>query len=338
MLQTGVWRDPLRAIWPRRRVLAAAVAASGATAILGGWLRHVLGTRQLSDAELADIYATPAPPPGGPLRVYHLGHSLVGRDMPAMLAQLASAGHRYESQLGWGATLKAHWEGKDAVAGFDEENAHSRFRDARDALSSGDYDAFIFTEMVEIRDAIRYHDSSGHALKWMRLARNGNPDIRVYLYETWHALDTPDGWLERLDGDLDQSWDRGVLRPALSVDAAVRPAHIIPAGQILARFVREVEARGGIDEAGSRKDLFARDADGTLDPIHLNDLGNYLVALAHFAVLYRQDPTGLPRELRRADSTAAAPPSVALARLMQEIVWQVVTEMPATGVQVETAA
>jgi hypothetical protein len=45
----------------------------------------------------------PLPAPKGPLKTYHLGHSLVGRDMPAMLAQLA--GHEYHSQLGWSKAL-----------------------------------------------------------------------------------------------------------------------------------------------------------------------------------------------------------------------------------------
>ena len=53
----------------------------------------------------------------GPMRVFQLGHSLVGRDMPAMLQQLAGPGHLYDSQLGWGATPKAHW-GDAPIPGF----------------------------------------------------------------------------------------------------------------------------------------------------------------------------------------------------------------------------
>ena len=61
------------------------------------------------------LYSNPLPHPKGPMRVFHLGHSLVGRDMPAMLAQLAPKGHAYESQLGWGTTLKAHWGPKEEI-------------------------------------------------------------------------------------------------------------------------------------------------------------------------------------------------------------------------------
>ena len=61
---------------------------------------------QSGKAEAQALYAAPLPAPKGALRVYHLGHSLVGRDMPAMLAQLAGAGHHYDSQLGWAHHLR----------------------------------------------------------------------------------------------------------------------------------------------------------------------------------------------------------------------------------------
>ncbi len=59
----------------------------------------------LSLQDLATLYETPLPAPEGPLTVFHLGHSLVGRDMPAMLAQLAGHGS-HASQLGWERTAQ----------------------------------------------------------------------------------------------------------------------------------------------------------------------------------------------------------------------------------------
>lgn len=314
----------------RRTLLAILAAATALPAAVLGLSRLTGGL--LSDAEMAALYSAPLDPPAGALRVFHLGHSLVNRDMPAMLAQLAPEGHRYESQLGWGTTLKAHWEPGAEIAGFEAENAHPRHRPAREAILSGDYDAFVMTEMVEIRDAIRYFDSWRYLLNWAELARGANPAIRLYLYETWHQLDDPEGWLERLDRDFGRYWEREILRPALSASEAARPIFVIPAGQVLARFVRRLDALGGVEGLRSREDLFARKPDGSLDTIHLNDLGNYLVALTHFAVLYHRDPAGAPRELRRADGTPATPPSAEAAALMQETVWQVVPAIPLTGV------
>lgn len=280
---------------------------------------------------LALAYARPLPPVEGPLRVFHLGHSLVGRDMPAMLAQLAPAGHAYESQLGWGAPLRAHFEPDLAVPGFEAENAHARFRPAREAIASGDYDAVVLTEMVELQDALRFHDSAEYLQRWAALARSASPRTEVFLYETWHRLDDPAGWLERLDRDLPALWLGRLMDPELLASGPQRPLRLIPAGQVLAAFVRELEAGGGSAGLRSREDLFARTPQGQVDPIHLGDLGNYLVALTHYAVLYRRSPVGLPHRLRRADGTPAQAPEEPIARRMQALVWSVVSAQPRTG-------
>jgi len=276
------------------------------------------------------LYEVPLAPPQGPLNVFHLGHSLVGRDMPVMLQQLAGAGHQHASQLGWGTTLKAHW-GDAPINGFDTENAHPTYRAAGVAADSGEYDAFIVTEMVEIRDAIKYFDSWDYLGRWARRVWQGNKATRVYLYETWHPIDSPEGWLKRLDLDLSRYWETDILRRTLATEGTDRAIYVIPAGQVMARFVREIEKLGGVDGLAGKEDLFAHNEKGERDMIHINDIGAYLVALTHYAVLYHRDPTGLPFELRRADGSSATAPGAATARLMQEVVWQVVTSYPKTG-------
>ncbi len=311
----------------RRLTLMLPLVAGAAAGAL--WWRN--SARRAESASLENRLASPLPAPAGPLRVFHLGHSLVNRDMPAMLAQLAGDGHRYESQLGWGTTLKAHW-GDEPINGFDTENAHPRFRPAHEAVESGDYDAIVLTEMVEIRDALRYFDSPVYLERWMAKALSARPDVRLYLYETWHSLDDPEGWLTRLDADLQRYWLDGLAKPALAKLPPDAHVHIIPAGQVLAHFVRTVEATGGVGNVSQRADLFAKRDDGSPDQIHLNDLGNYLVALVHYAVLYHQSPVGLPNQLLRADGTPADAPAPETAQLMQESVLEVVRRMPMTGV------
>ncbi|MDF3382635.1 MULTISPECIES: hypothetical protein [Sulfitobacter] len=277
-----------------------------------------------------ELYAPPLSAPSGPMQVYHLGHSLVGRDMPAMLAQLAGAGHSYHSQTGWGSSLRDHWEPDVPVNGFARSNDHAQHRPARAAIGSGDYDAVVLTEMVEIADAIRYHDSPDYLAHWARLAHAARPDTRVYLYETWHHTDDGYGWLKRIDRDLEKYWRRQVIYPALQ-EAEV-PIHLIPAGQVMAAFVRAVDAAGGVGGIISLHDLFSRDENGRPDTIHFNDQGAYLVALTHYATLYHRDPAGLPHELLRADGTPAQAPSAEAARLMQRVVWDVVRAHPDSGV------
>jgi hypothetical protein len=298
----------------RRLVVAGLAVAAGAG--LWQWLRR---EQTLSLAEWERAYAVPLAAPEGPLMTYHLGHSLVGRDMPTMLAMMA--GHRYHSQLGWGASLSDHW--KETVNGFEAENAHLAHRPVREALQSGDYDAVIFTEMVELKDAIRYHDSAARLADWARLARAARPDVRLYLYETWHRLDDAVGWLDRIDNDLSALWVAKVLRPAMAQEG-VGTIHLIPAGQVMAAAVRAAEA-GSLPGITDRRAFFT-------DDIHLSDLGHWLVAATHFAVLYHRKPFELPGTLARADGTAVTLPDAKSAIALQELVWQVVTGYPATGV------
>ncbi|MEN8659822.1 hypothetical protein [Marivita sp.] len=284
----------------------------------------------LTPDELAARYETPLSQPSQPLAVFHLGHSLVGRDMPAMLAQLAE--HNHASQLGWGTPLKAHWEPNEPIQGFEVENAHDHYRDANEALASGDYDAFILTEMVEIEAAIEYFDAPVYLEKWVSSARDGNPDIRVFLYETWHDLTDPQGWLARLDSDPTRYWEGVLLAQAMAVTPDANPIYVIPAGRVMAELVRRIEGGSGVDGITSREDLFVRLEDGALDPVHINDLGAYLVALTHYAVLYQRSPSGLPAQLYRADGTPATAPGPGLAALMQRTVWDVVSNLPITGI------
>ena len=283
-------------------------------------------------AMLDKAHATPLSAPLAPMRVFHLGHSLVGRDMPAMVEQLAGAGHSHASQLGWGTSLREHWYPDTPINGFDQENDHDQFLPARAAISSGEFDAVVLTEMVELRDAINHHDSPTYKSFWADLARQASPDTRVYLYETWHRLDDPDGWLDRLDRDFSELWRGQILAGDIARSGTDRATRIIPAGQVMAEFVRQVEAQGGVGNVPNREALFARHDNGDLDMIHLSDIGKYLVALTHYAVLYKRAPLGLPFELQRADGSPADAPTPDVARLMQEVTWQVVGRLPETGV------
>lgn len=283
---------------------------------------------QLSLAEFTDAHP-PLTPPEDPLHVYHLGHSLVGPHMPVMLTQLV-AGHRYGAQIGWGTTLRAHWEERTSLPGYESINTQPEFADATGAIASGQYDAVVLTEMVELKDAIKWHSSSHYLAKWARHARQARPDLRLYLYETWHSLDDPAGWLERIDSDSDTLWRDEIIRRAMN-DPEAGAIYRIPGGPAMAAVARAAEA-GDLPDLTRRDQLFARNKDGTQDNIHLNDLGTYVIALTHYAVLYQQSPAGLPHRLALADGQPADTLSDEAAAIVQRIVWQVVRDDPLSGV------
>jgi len=288
--------------------------------------------KTLDPAALDALYTAPLPPPDKPLRVFHIGHSLVNRQMPLMLENLAGPGHEHGLQIGWGTSLKAHWEPKVTINGFEMEGGHTRHENAREAVDSGQFDVLVLTEAVEIKDSIKYNDSPKYMRYWTRAARAANPQVRVYLYELWHHLNDPKGWLERLEDDLPRHWEGVLLAQGLAHGDTGGPVHVIPAGQVLGRLAREVEARGGVGEMRSREDLFNLNDKGERDMIHVSELGNFLVAMTHYAVLYHRPPPVEPPPIIREDGSTMTPPSPELARLMREVVWSVVTSYPKTGV------
>ena len=311
----------------------AALAAGGAVVKLAGGpegvrlrIKQIFAPNPISRTAFDQLYMQPLAPPTLPLKIYHLGHSLVGGVLPAMLSQLG--GNQYAKQLGWGASLKQHWQG--TVDGMDQANDPDHFREAHEALSSGDYDVAVFTEMLELRDAIRWHESADFLAKWINLAHKARPGIRVYLYETWHWLDDPIGWLERLDTDRTALWEDEVLRPAMGYPG-VGTVYVIPGGSVMAAAVRLIET-GTVPGLTSRNDLFAVNPDGSPDLIHFNDLGAYLIALTHYAVIYQRNPQGLPHQLALADGTPALAFHPEAAAMLQKVVWRVVTGYRLTGV------
>lgn len=320
----------------RRSVIGAGLALLGLAGAGGGyalWRRRsgrlpLPALPPLADEAvfLAD-FTRPLPPPGGPMRVYHIGHSLVGREMPAFLAQMA--GHGYESQLGWGTSLREHWEEGLTINGYEAENAHPRFRPAREALASGDYDALVLTEMSSVEDSLRWHATPNYIAEWAKAARAGRPDIRVFLYQSWRNLDTPGGWEAQTTADLQQFWITEFLRRAHAAGSG--PVHLIPAGAVLVAAALAAEA-GQIPGVPRRQAFFSVSPEGVPDPVHLSDLGAWLVALTHYVVLYHKLPEPLPVDLLRPDgrSFSLAPEA---ASALAERVRAVIAAEPGTGVR-----
>ena len=108
--------------------------------------------------------------------------------------------------------------------------------------------------------------------------------------------------------------------------------YLIPVGQVMSAFFKEIERLGGVEGINKPEDIFRRNSDGGLDPIHVNDIGAYLVALVRYAVLYQTSPEGLPYQLKNETGDKAGAPSKEAAQLMQEITWHVVSKNYRTGI------
>jgi len=278
------------------------------------------------------LYKQGVSKPAGGQSVFHIGHSLVGRDMPSMIEQLAGNGHSHKSQLGWGTSLKQHWEPDEDILGFEVENNHPNFMDLNTAIESSEFDVFVLTEMVEIKDAIKYHKSAVYLAKFAEKIIASNPESKIYFYESWHHVNDKDGWTNRLSNDFETQWIDRILYPSLAKTDYQIPIYIIPVGQVLLALFDSQSTKIPGKSIDGPEAIFQRDDKGVLDAIHVNALGNYIVALTHYSVIYQKSPVGLPNQLLLADGSKAAAPDQETADHIQNIVWETVSQECRTGI------
>ena len=274
------------------------------------------------------------------LNVFFMGHSLVGPDLPGLVGQLSEAHSvpaTYNSQVGWGTTMRAHWEyyttGSEFPGLFTGASDH---RDAHQAVLSGDYNVIVLTEMVEIMHAVNYFQSDDYSGRWAGLADQNSPNSQVYLYETWPNLDVmntlngdddleeyntgrhDDYWLDKIEVDHDMFWKNRLLNP-MNAAATNNEVLMIPAGQVMKEFVIHLEStQGGIGGISNRQALYS-------DNIHLSDYGLYLVGLAQISTILDRSPCNLPANWSKSSGNTEVP-TQALAMAMKNVVKRVLAQ------------
>ena len=192
----------------------------------------------------------------------------------------------------------------------------------------GDFDVLVITERVALSTTREFHDSDGWALRWARHAWANGADgagAEVFLYAGWvprhvdpHASGDPDAaiaWRDRLDREY--GWWLEILAHVNANRPEGAPVmRMIPASMVLAAAHDAIEGGRGPAGLDDMEVFFS-------DDIHLSELGAYLVAMTHFAVIHRRDPAGLP-----------VPPRIdrAVWSWMAGLVQTVVLAHPETGV------
>lgn len=250
--------------------------------------------------------------------VVMVGHSLFGHDSPEMLEQLLAAqpglsvevSPRVEAQIINGAPLSYNWQHADKAEGI---NARARL--------TSPVDAVIVTEAIPLATHLKWSNSEEAVSQFYELARAANPEVRFYLQETWHSLQSGTGievpfddgagtpWRSRLEQDLPR-WQALVDVVNESTGGEIL---LLPAGQALARLDDAIQA-GTVPGLGTISDVFA-------DDIHPNAIGFYYLGLVQYAHLTGQNPIGLPHQLQDRWGKAFVAPNPALAKRLQQIAW-----------------
>ncbi|MFN3722919.1 MAG: hypothetical protein ACK4VZ_07750 [Paracoccaceae bacterium] len=244
--------------------------------------------------------------------ILFVGHSLVGPDLPPLVEgglRLMDQPVTVSAQIINGAPLRFNLDNSTAAEGVD----------ARVELAKGNTKVLILTEAIPLLEHLRWNDTPGTIAAFADLAKAGNPEARVFVYETWHSRNpgqavegVPNAalpWRERLTADL-PLWEGALRDSGADVD-------LIPAGQAMARLSDAVRA-------GKVPGIATMDAFFT-DDIHLSDKGLYFIALVHVAAISGASPEGLPAKMTRSWKSRDAVISDELAIVLQRLAWETVS-------------
>lgn len=204
--------------------------------------------------------------------------------------------------------------------------------DARRDIAN--YDMLVLTERVPVRSTLQYHHSHDIALTWFTHAwknGNGGKGAETVWYASWISwmsgpgnddkYDLPDEQLipfrERLDLEMGDWQDIADYVNRKRPDGSPR-MRVIPGPKVMAAVYDAIMA-GTAPGLTAMKELFE-------DNIHPNRKGAYLIALAHYAVMYLRDPHEIP--ILRNDEGWPSPEQQ---DWMKDLVWEVVRAYPDSG-------
>lgn len=268
--------------------------------------------------------------------VFFLGHSLVNFDMPSIFSKISASKNKsleYEQQVMNGASLNSNFVNYASAQGTPYTTA----------LSSGKYENFVVTEAVPLLNHLQWSDTYVTAVNFLDYAREHQPNIRFYIYETWHCINTgrsdttivglPSGqecWYDNADSLLWQArllddfklW-RGIVDTVRS-RTSYSSVFMIPVGQAMHKLSLLIES-DQLPGLQSFRDLFR-------DDIHLNLLGNYYVACVMFAALFGESPEGSDTSLEDNYGNFWFTVNAEVAAKMQKAAWETVCEQPYSGV------
>lgn len=153
---------------------------------------------------------------------------------------------------------------------------------------------------------------------------NGGAGAPTLLWTTWTNIDNSDGpWRTMLDV-LGEEWENMQDFANENLLTGSPPVYIIPGHKMMARLYDDIQL-GLVPDVDHISDFFG-------DNIHTNELGAYAIAMIHYACIYNLSPVGLPNNLLPNAPSGTPIPSPQLAAYLQNMIWEVVTSYPQTGI------
>lgn len=221
---------------------------------------------------------------GATARIYHIGNSLtdqVSYSNFQALAQSRGHTHIWARQMIPGSPLGNLWNNRNS--GFSEqpygypENAFANY--TWDALVMQPFDWSVDVESQAAND-------------YWNLALNHSPDCKAYIHMAWPRMDAQYGDFASQWDDTTHGWTwtrryfEQIVDRVTTAHASKAPVVAVPMGEVMYELDKKIRL-GQVPGMNSIWDLYN-------DGVHLNSVGSYLTALTHYAVIYKDDPVGLP--------------------------------------------
>ncbi len=236
-------------------------------------------------------------------------NDLHGKDIggiPAIFKELAKeGGHEPEvsSELSGGKTLEWHYN-----------NQADKIDQPWDIVVLQEYSSRPLTTTVGGASSSNREAFLDYAQKLIELVRQENPDVKVYLYETWARPNLVEkGYFDNL-ADMQTELREGYQMAAEQNDVT----GVVPVGDAFMKAVRN----------GISDDPSTEEKEGSIclwggDHYHQNEYGAYLSALVMYAKIYQADPRELPVGEGSAAARLGIDPEVA--RSLQDLAGDIVS-------------
>lgn len=255
-----------------------------------------------------------------PVAIFHVGNSLT--DQAYGMHDIAQArGHqtKFGRHMIPGAPLDWLWNHR--AEGFREPGTAA----ADEILRSGRWDALILQPFGHA--AADEAEAGGN---YAAAAYQGNPLCQVYVFANYPEIGEnrarAGDWEKRWLSDTDRKGRAHFEKVAETISARFpdkKPVRIIPVGEAMYQLHLRMQA-GKVPGFRQIADLYA-------DGVHLTSEGKYLEAVTHYATIFQDDPHGVITAGLR---FWKAPYEVdeSFARIVWDVVWEVVMRDPKTGV------
>ncbi len=265
--------------------------------------------------------------------VYFVGHSLIAHTIPQMIDELvnddADTTYNFAKQIIVGSPLWNNWE--------NPENGEGDWDYSID-LPTGNYDRLIVTEAVPLQNHLTWSNTYVIVNNFNTFFHNHSTNGQMYIYETWHCINSGPGlvgcsydnddqipWRQRLADDLVKWEGIADYTNNLNPDKEVL---IIPGGQAMGRLYDAIE-NNTLHGVSSIEHFYN-------DDIHLNEIGSYYIACVMYATIYKKSPVGLTVDTNNVWGIPYDSPGATLGRQLQEIAWETVSGYARSGVSGRT--